>query len=131
MSVSAVTTQLTPAQVAEYHREGFLSIPQLAPPDDVARLRAILDDLFAQHRTLPPEVAYELGSQRDGSGPVSIPQIIAPSRLRPELLESQYFRNARTIARQLLGDDCNFQGDHAIYKPPQNRKETPWHQDQA
>lgn len=127
----SITERLTEDEVAQFHREGFLSLAQVAPPEDVAFIREILESLFARHRELPRDVAYELGSARDLSGVPSIPQIIAPEKLRPELKESQYFRNAQRIARQLLGSAAGFQGGHAIDKPPHNRKETPWHQDQA
>jgi len=80
---------------------------------------------------LPNEYAYELGSAKDRSGPAVIPQIIAPEKLKPELKETEYYRNARAISEQLLGRDCLFQGGHAIYKPPHNNKEVPWHQDVA
>lgn len=118
-------------QVAAFHREGFLSLDQVASPDDVAHIKSLLDELFARHRELPRENAYELGSSKDLTGAMTIPQVIAPEKLVPELLETEYYRNARAISEQLLGRDCQFQGGHAIYKPPHNQKATPWHQDQA
>lgn len=130
-TTSGLAVRLSEQQVAQYHREGFLVVDQITDAADVAAIRALLDDLFARHRELPPDVAYELGSAKDRSGEIVIPQIIGPAKLAPALRETRYFQNACAIARQLLGADCNFLGDHAIYKPPQNRKETPWHQDQA
>lgn len=126
-----VTARLTEEQVALFHREGFLALERIAPPEDVQAIKAVLDALFARHRALPPEHVIELGGAKDLSGPPVIPQILAPEKLCPELLDSQYFHNARAISEQLLGRECRFQGGHAIYKPPQNHKETPWHQDQA
>ena len=41
-------------------------------------------------------------------------------------------RNARTIARQLLGPEMiEKHGEHMIFKPAQRGAATPWHQDQA
>lgn len=125
------TIQLDSEQVAEFHREGFLKLDRITTPKDVAFIKGILDELFSRHRALPKEHAYELGSAKDLTQAPVIPQVIAPEKLRPDLLESLYYRNARAISEQLLGRDCRFQGGHAIYKPPHNNKETPWHQDQA
>jgi hypothetical protein len=129
--VLQLTACLNAEQVAEFHREGFLKLPCVAPPEDVQHIGEILDDLFARHRELPKENAYELGSAKDLTGTPLIPQVIAPEKLKQELLETTYFKNARAISEQLLGKDCKFQGGHAIYKTPRNQKATPWHQDQA
>jgi ectoine hydroxylase-related dioxygenase (phytanoyl-CoA dioxygenase family) len=123
------TMKLTEEQIAQYHRDGYMTLDQVTPPEDVAQIKTILDDLFAHHSELPKEAAYELGSEK--GGPAVIPQVIAPEKLKPELLETQYYQNAYAIAKQLLGPECHFLGGHAIYKPPHNQKETPWHQDQA
>ncbi len=128
---AVITHQLSPLQVAAFHREGYLALDCISPPEDVARIKQTLDELFARHRELPAEHAYELGSKKDRSEVPVIPQIIAPEKLAPELLDTAYYRNARAVSEQLLGADCSFQGGHAIYKPPHNQKETPWHQDQA
>ena len=39
--------------------------------------------------------------------------------------------NALHIVRQLLGDDVEAQGTHAIFKPARHGATTPWHQDEA
>ncbi len=49
----------------------------------------------------------------------------------PQLLNTQYFRNASSIARQLLGGPEKHLYDIAISKPPFSDAETPWHQDAA
>jgi ectoine hydroxylase-related dioxygenase (phytanoyl-CoA dioxygenase family) len=131
MDLSKACDRLTDEQIATYHREGFLALEQITDAEDRAAIEALLMELFGRHAELPAEIAYELGNTKDDRGEAVIPQIIGPSKLAPTLLASRYFANARAIARQLLGADCAFKGDHAIYKPPHNNKETPWHQDQA
>jgi hypothetical protein len=49
----------------------------------------------------------------------------------PELLATAYFRNATSVARQLLGGPVKHLYDIAITKPPYSDAETPWHQDAA
>ena len=129
--MTSVGCRLSQQDLARYHRDGYLVVRQISPADDRAIIESLLMDLFRRHAELPREVAYELGAARNDRAAQVTPQIIGPSRLAPRLVETQYYRNAETIARQLLGDECYFKGDHAIYKPPHNNRETAWHQDLA
>lgn len=123
--------RLSQQQVAQYHRDGYLALDRITDTEDLQFLEGLLMGLFARHSELPPELAYELGADKATKNANVIPQVISPHKVEPRLLESRYYRNARMMAQQLLGEDCNFLGDHTIYKPPHNNKETPWHQDQA
>jgi ectoine hydroxylase-related dioxygenase (phytanoyl-CoA dioxygenase family) len=60
-----------------------------------------------------------------------LPQIVNPERYAPRLIQGLAYRNAREIARQLLGSDCVPTGNHAILKPARIGGATPWHQDEA
>ena len=126
-----MTNCVNPAEIAHYHRDGYLVVRQIAPPADRDEIEKLLMDLFRRHHELPGKIAYELGKNKHEAGAAVTPQIIAPSKLEPRLLHTQYFRNAAAISRQLLGEECYFKGDHAIYKPPHNNKATAWHQDLA
>ncbi|HEY0866132.1 MAG TPA: phytanoyl-CoA dioxygenase family protein, partial [Fimbriimonas sp.] len=125
------TLRLTDEQVAFYHREGYLAIGALTTPDEIERLREIYDDLFIRR------VGRERGDQFDLAGTdeegkeASLPQILGPSKYAPELIEGLLFANARAAARQLLGEEAEFGGDHAIFKPAHSGAPTPWHQDEA
>lgn len=93
-------------------------------------MRTIYDRLFNN------KVGWEQGDQFDlagtDDGEADLPQLVRPSRYAPELKETEYLRNARSIARQLLGDDMlEANGEHMIYKPAGRGAATPWHQDQA
>ena len=66
------------------------------------------------------------------NGVAALPQLLGPSRYAPELRDTHYVRNARTIARQLLGPEMlEKHGEHMIFKPAQHGAAPPWHQDQA
>jgi hypothetical protein len=119
-------------QIAQYRDQGFLALDLVTTPEDLKRIQDLLDGLFARFNTLPRTIALDLAADgsMEGTSP-RIPEINRAVHLAPELLDTLAFRNCREIARQLLGHKVNFWGDHAIYKPPHNHKETPWHQDQA
>ena len=123
--------ELTREQISEFYRRGFLSLDRVATPQDVAHIEELLEGLFARFDELPKDSALDLGDKKTHDGQQRIPQINQASNFEPRLLETQYFQNASAIARQLLGDKFRLSWDHAIYKPPHNGKETPWHQDLA
>jgi ectoine hydroxylase-related dioxygenase (phytanoyl-CoA dioxygenase family) len=131
MPTIAPTVVLTQDQIDFYHREGYLALDAITTPEEVAWLREIYDRLFAA------QAGRDVGDQFDLAGtdaegqPATLPQILNPSRYAPELGEGLYRVNALAIARQLLGPDAEFRGEHAIFKPAHTGAETPWHQDEA
>lgn len=122
---------LSKAQIAAFHRRGFLALDAVASPDDVARIRELLDGLFARFDELPQDMALDLGDVKTHRGVQRTPQINMASRFEPRLLETQFVRNAATLAEQLMGGPVTLSWDHAILKPPHNGRATPWHQDLA
>lgn len=131
---SAVDTDdapLAPRAVAEFHEQGFLVVRQLLPAADVALIRHTLSVLFAGYPTLSRRIARDLGDVARHAGPPQIPEISRIAALAPALASSRAFRRCRGAARQLLGAPAHYRSDHAIYKPPHNGSETPWHQDEA
>lgn len=125
------TIALAPEQIQAFRAEGFIVLPQIAPPEEIARMRGIFERLFRE------KVGWEMGAQYDLVGtdaagrPPGLPQISKPARFAPELRGSRYFANAFAIARQLLGPETSPWFDHAILKPPGYGAATPWHQDEA
>ena len=125
------TASVSPEQVAFFHENGFLAIDAITTPEELERLREIYDRLFSQRAGRERGDQFDLaGSDEDGKA-ATLPQILAPSRYAPELLQSQYYANARHISQQLLGPEATFQGEHAIFKPARYGAPTPWHQDEA
>jgi ectoine hydroxylase-related dioxygenase (phytanoyl-CoA dioxygenase family) len=122
---------LSQEQIDFYHREGYLVVRGLTDEADLVRMRVAYDRIFAER------AGREAGDQFDLAGPdeegkeASLPQILSPSRYAPELANSTYRRNALAVARQLLGDAADYQGEHAILKPAHHGATTPWHQDEA
>jgi hypothetical protein len=122
--------RLTPTNIDEFHKRGYLAVDQVSTPDDLHEIQSRLDGLYARFNELPPGVAIDLGGDGRGGKP-QIPEINSATQLEPSLMESLAFVNCREIARQLFGHAVHFSGDHAIYKAPRSTKPTPWHQDQA
>jgi hypothetical protein len=110
--------------VAFFKTHGYLAIDAIMAPEEVERVRAMYDELFADRSG---RTAGDIAAGR----PVKLPQILTPSKYAPELLRTQMVANIKGMARQLLGDAAYMTGDHAINKPPRESPETPWHQDEA
>ena len=131
MSEMEPTVVLTPEQVAFYHRNGFLSIPAITTPEEVEWLRAIYDHLFASRAGREVGDQFDLGGSDEEGKEAVLPQILGPSKYAPELRNGLFRVNALAIARQLLGPEASYGGDHAILKPPGRGASTPLHQDEA
>jgi ectoine hydroxylase-related dioxygenase (phytanoyl-CoA dioxygenase family) len=119
---------LTGAQVSSFRREGFVSVEALTTDEELEVLRALYDDLFRR------EAGFDAGDRIELNADVArapLPQIVNPERYAPRIIAGPAYRNAREIARQLLGPDVVATGNHAILKPARIGGETPWHQDEA
>ncbi len=130
-SAKTPTVELTPEQIAEFHERGFLSIPNISPPEEVALLRGILGRLFEQKAGWAEGAQFDMVTHDDGDARQALPAIINPVNFAPELRATIFRTNAAAIARQLLGPNVTASFEHAILKPPQYGAATPWHQDEA
>ena len=131
METLTPTVVLTQEQIDFYHREGYLALEAITTQEEVAWLRAIYDRLFAERAGREFGDQFDLGGTDEEDKPAVLPQILGPSKYAPELKEGLYRVNAFAIARQLLGPEVQYQGEHAIFKPARYGAETPWHQDEA
>lgn len=125
------TVSLTPEQIAFYHEHGFLSVPQLSTPEELEVLRAAYDRLFETRAGRESGDQFDLAGTDEDGKQEALPQILSPEKYAPELWDTQARANALHIVRQLLGDDAQAQGSHAIFKPARSGAATPWHQDEA
>lgn len=121
--------RLTPEQIAFFNTEGYLSVPALTTPEDVARIRDIYDRLFTQRAGRDKGDQFDLAGTDEDNKEAVMPQILNPAGYAPELKETLLLTNVGILAKQLFGDAVSFGFAHAIYKPPRISPETPWHQD--
>lgn len=123
--------RLSGEQVVSFQKNGFLTLQQLATPDEVRELRAKLEDLFMR------KVGEKEGAQEDFLAgekhevEKTAPQIMNPVNYLPELHHTRCFKNAQAIAQQILGENARSTCDLAILKQAYVGTGTPWHQDEA
>ena len=125
------TISLTPEQIAQFHRDGFLSIEAITTSEEIEQLRTVYDRLFAQQAGRESGDQFDLGGSDEEGKAAVLPQILNPSKYAPELRDTQFRVNAAHIAQQLLGPETVPNGEHAIFKPAHYGAPTPWHQDEA
>ncbi len=123
--------QLTPDQIAFFKREGYLAIPAITTSEEVTQLCDIYDHLFEIKAGRDQGDHLDLTTtDEDGQEP-ALPQILNPSKYAPALRDTVLRANAEAVARQLIGSDTVYRGDHAIRKRARTGSATPWHQDEA
>ncbi len=125
------TIRLSDEQIEFYRENGYLALDAVTTPDEVAFLRGAYDRLFASNAGRAEGNQFDLAGTDEDGKPAALPQILGPRQYAPELIGTLYEANALAIARQLLGPEAKFSGDHAIFKPARSGAPTPWHQDEA
>ena len=118
-------------QIRSFRENGFLALPAISTPEEVARLRGIFDRLLDSKAGFNEGAQFDLISGGDCAGPASLPEIMNPVNYAPQLRDTLFRVNALAIAKQLLGAEAAPFFEHAILKPPHEGPATPWHQDEA
>lgn len=117
------TGPLTPEQVAQYDRQGFLEIDGLFDAEELAAMLTELERLQRAQAELDPET---LILEPQGQELRSIFAIHTQSRLFARLARDERLVG---IARYLLGDDVYVHQSRLNYKPGFFGKEFYWHSD--
>jgi hypothetical protein len=118
----------------EFYREhGYLVCNEISPPEEIAWLDEVYDWFLAQPRTGFLDGVFDLVSPYGTLQTPKVGQLLMPEQKLPQLRETALWKNARRIARCLLGvlDEQVENWGHLIYKSPHCDSETPWHQDEA
>jgi hypothetical protein len=125
-----MTANPTLSQEVRFETDGFLKIESLTTPEDIARVRSLLDPLFDRFDSIGPNAIDTGGPQERGAAPRQ-PEINEAIHFEPALRKTQAFLRCRELAQRILGVPVGYVFDHAIYKPPHNNTPTAWHQDEA
>jgi hypothetical protein len=113
------------------NEQGYLVIDRIADDQEVIRIREICKTLFETRAGFDEGKQFDMVGTDDDSTPPSLPQIEHPSALAPELISTEFFANAYSLAKHLLGPKARFEFDHIIKKPALDGAVTPWHQDES
>jgi hypothetical protein len=122
---------LTSDQVTEFFRQGFLAIETpLISKSELEWCSNILMRMLETGQGRSEGRNLDLVA-KDGSEETTLPSVLQPSLYATELRNLSYRKTALAVARQLLGPQASFSGDHTIFKPVRKGGATPWHQDEA
>jgi len=126
----------TPSELSENQRSfldrfGYLAIDRITTPADVAAIRTEIERLFHRKAGYEEGMFFDFAGSEASDGSFNVPQMCGPHRFAPALLNTEFYRNALSIARQVLGPDAKLTQDHVIMKPAGSAGPTPWHQDEA
>jgi ectoine hydroxylase-related dioxygenase (phytanoyl-CoA dioxygenase family) len=112
-------------------KQGYLVIDRVAEDQEVLHIREICKTLLETRAGFDEGKQFDMvGTDDDATAP-KLPQIEHPSVLAPKLAHTQFFANAYSLAKHLLGAEARFDFDHIIMKPALDGAATPWHQDEA
>jgi hypothetical protein len=119
----------TREQILQLKAQGFVSIDNFVPPEDVKLVKEIIDPI------VDDVLSGARGGGRDlaeGSSPhVQILEIENPISIDERLKSTSYVQRAIEATSAFFGHPALIIYSHCIAKPPNNDKETAWHQDSA
>lgn len=122
---------LTEEQLGHLRERGYVRIDRVVSIGEVVYIRDMIEKLFAAKAGFEEGAHFNFAGPEDDPNAPSFPQIVAPHNYAANLRKTRYYKHAIEIARQILGPEARFQGDHTLMKPAINGPATPWHQDEA
>ena len=117
--------------IRRFREDGFLAFDTGLSSDAISALRETLARLHNENVGFEEGALYDALGVDDGSEPARFPQIMHPRSFAPELIGSNFYKLAHSIAEQILGTAVRFKADISLMKPALIGDATPWHQDEA
>jgi ectoine hydroxylase-related dioxygenase (phytanoyl-CoA dioxygenase family) len=109
---------------AAWAQRGYLPVPGLFRPEDIAEVESLLDALFVAKAATGADNWTLLQDGQTVSN-----EIIFTSQLEPRLKDTEIFRQCQAYAAELLGMPVEYAFDHVIRKTAGIGANTRWHQD--
>jgi ectoine hydroxylase-related dioxygenase (phytanoyl-CoA dioxygenase family) len=125
------TGALSEDELRSFSNSGFVTMTSIAPADEVAGIRKILQELVDRRAGEKEGSFFDTMEGSTSRGVLRSIQINNPSLYHRQLLETNYVRNATRIAHQVLSPQCFLLSDFLLLKPANVGAGTPWHQDEA
>jgi ectoine hydroxylase-related dioxygenase (phytanoyl-CoA dioxygenase family) len=120
---------LSDAQVAEYHRTGYLSVRDAFDKTLLARLVATTERLYREGCALTEKTKhYDLAPDHTPQSP-RIRRISSPTELDDVYIETAFESVLGDIAADLIGGAVKFYHSKINFKLPHGGAEIGWHQD--
>lgn len=122
---------LTPEQVATYHRQGYLVLPDVVAEAELGPLEEIFEHfLRAEVQGMGRDFCDMSGPYGRAFEDFNLINAVLPRVYWPALANNVFERRASSIARQLIGDDATLDYDQFLAKRPRRPKAVfAWHQD--
>ena len=120
-------------EIAFFRENGFLAVERITSDEEIAWLRQIFEFIFSDENTGGPGAPLDRsGTPLPGEPAARLTQAFFPEIYFPQLLNTQFRRNAKRYAAALLGVDESRLSSwgHMIEKKPGGRAAS-WHQDHA
>jgi hypothetical protein len=121
------------AEIDFFRENGFLAVERITTDEEVAWMRRIFEYIFSEENAGNPGAPLDRsGTPLPGQPPARLTQAFFPEMQYPQLLQTQFRRNAKRYAAALLDvaeSDLSSWG-HMIEKKPGGRAAS-WHQDHA
>lgn len=124
--------QDTSSWTTTFHKNGYLKISDILNDEEVAAYRRIYDS-FLCGRIDASTHRQDLGSHitQKTKDSENICQIMWPSKFCRYLQEGPFHQRAMLCAKNILGEDMEFDFDMMISKAPFTNTVMPWHQDES
>lgn len=122
---------LSDAEIAAFHRDGYVVVENITTPAEIEEMREWYDRLFASRRGEEIGDFFDTRAAEATDAPMTLPQMIWPGKYEPRLRNTALFRNAQAMAGQLVRSEARLVCEFAIMKPAEMGAATPWHQDEA
>ncbi len=122
---------LTPEQVRSYHENGFLAVEAVYTPDEMARARAVVDELVDRSRQVTDHTdVYDLEPGHTAESP-RVRRLKAPMATHPYFVELASNARMLDVVAQLVGPEIRLHGNKLNMKSAEFGSPVEWHQDFA
>ena len=122
---------LSPQQMEDYHREGYILVEDVVDPDTLDRLRAVIADFKERSRSVTrSDAVFDVGPGHSPDSP-RLRRLKHPVNLHPEFDAVMRSDAILDIVAPLLGGTVRFDDSKLNFKPVGGTAKVEWHQDWA